>query len=86
MNAKWCILKYVPGKYIFIEDIGHSMGRSVTSNVEYVIERLYIEQNITHGTRVFYKDSDGSIDEIIHTAGRFKGFKAGHEGIDLGDG
>ena len=85
MNAKWRVLNHVPGKYIFIEDIGHSMGRSVTSNVEYVIEQLYIEQNITHGTRVFYKDSDGSIDEIIHAAGRFKTFKPGHDGIDLGE-
>ena len=83
MNAKWRVLKHVPSKYIFIEDIGHHMGRSITSNVEYVIERLYIEHNVTHSTRVIYKDSDGSIDEIIHAAGRFKTFKTGHDGIDL---
>ena len=84
MRAKTELLKHECGKYIFLQDVGHDSNRSVTGDVEYVIEQLYLEYDIADGTRIFYKDSEGNVDEILHSGKRFKGFKAGHEGIDLG--
>jgi hypothetical protein len=83
MHAKTELLKHEKGKYIFIRDIGHFSGRSVTGDAEYVIEQLYLEFEITDETRIFYEDSDGNIDELLHSGKKFRGFKAGHEGIDL---
>jgi len=85
MHAKMEVLKHEQGIYIFIHDVGHNSGRSITNDVEYIIHQLYIEYGITDSTRIFYKDSEGNIDEILHSGKRFKGFKAGHTGIDLGE-
>jgi hypothetical protein len=83
MHAQIDILKHDRGKYIFVRDIGHVTGRSVTNDAEYIVGQLYLEFGITGDTRIFYGDSDGQIDELLHTGKRFRGFKAGHEGIDL---
>ena len=84
MNARIKLLKHERGKYVFICDIGHTYVRSITSDAEYVVGMLYDEYEITDETRIFYKDSDGDIDELIHTGNRFTGFKRGHDGVDLG--
>jgi len=84
MHAKFSTRIYVTGKYIYIEDTGHNIGRAITNDVEYVIEQLYYEYGITDGTKIFYKDSKGNIDEILHSGKKFKGFKPGHDGVDLG--
>jgi hypothetical protein len=83
MHAKTRLLKHERGKYIFIRDIGHVSGRSVTNDADYIIGQLYLDFGITDETRVFYEDSGGDIDEILHAGRKFRGFKAGHEGIDL---
>ena len=83
MRAQFDVLKHEHGKYIFIRDVGHNTGRSVTNDVEYVIERLYYDHGIWDETRIFYEDSEGGIDEILHTALRFTGFKPGHTGVEL---
>lgn len=71
------------GKYISVRDIGHNSGRSVTNYAEYVVGQLYLEFGITDETRIFYVDSEGQVDELLHTGKIFRGFKAGHEGIEL---
>ncbi|GMO33928.1 MAG: hypothetical protein Ta2B_14410 [Termitinemataceae bacterium] len=81
MHAKIDLLKYESGKYILIRDIGHHTGLSVTNDAEYVVEQLYIDFKIDDRTRIFYEDSEGEIDELLHTSRRFKGFKLGHDDI-----
>jgi hypothetical protein len=44
---------------------------------------LYLDFGITDGTRIFYEDSSGAVDEILHSGRRFRGFKTGHEGVEL---
>ena len=85
MHARIEALKHERGKYIFVRDIGHfTGGRSVTNDVEYIIEQLYLDFGITDETRIFYADSEGDIDELLHAGRKFKGFNTGHEGVDLG--
>jgi len=83
MRAQYEVLKHEGGKYIFIRDIGHNSGRSVTNDAEYVIEQLYSLEEITDETRIFYEDSGGEIDEILHSGKKHTGYKAGHEGVEL---
>jgi hypothetical protein len=83
MHSQTELLKHERGKYIFIRDIGHNSGRSVTNDAEYVIEQLYLDFGITDETRIFYEDSEGSIDEIVHNGISFCGIKAGHYGVTL---
>jgi len=83
MHAQYEVLKHQRGKFIFIRDIGHMTGRSVTNDAEYVIGRLYFEFALDDETRIFYEDSEGKIDEILHAGNKPKGFKAGHKGVDL---
>ena len=81
MKAEFDVIKHVPGEFIYIRDIGRNC-RSVTNDAENVIERLLTEYGITR-ERVIYDDSDGRTDELLHANGKFTGFKAGHEGIEL---
>jgi hypothetical protein len=85
MRARTELIRYVRGKYIFVRDAGHNSGRSVTNDAEYIIGQLYLEFGISDETRVFYEDSEGQIDELLHSGKKFCGFKAGHEGVDLGE-
>jgi hypothetical protein len=83
MRAEWEVLKHERGEFIFICDIGHKSGRSVTNDAEYVISQLFLDEEITEETRVFYEDSDGRIDELVHVGKIFKAFRPGHEGVEL---
>jgi len=83
MRAQFDVLKHEQGKLIFIRDIGHMTGRSVTNDAEYVIGRLYLEYAIDDKTRIFYEDSYGEIDEILHDGNKLSEFKAGHKGVVL---
>ncbi|MCL2064093.1 MAG: hypothetical protein FWG98_06935 [Candidatus Cloacimonetes bacterium] len=67
--------------YVYIIDVGdHSKNLTVTNDAEDVIEILTANFDETLHQRVFYKDSDGNIDELLHDGdGKFTGFKAGHE-------
>jgi len=82
-HAEFSIQNDAPG-YVFIIDTGHNHGkRTVTNDAEYVVSELYdLVENFT-AKRLFYLDSDGRIDEIIHSGNRFVTFKAGHEGVEL---
>jgi hypothetical protein len=84
MRAEIKLLKHERGKYIYIRDTGYNSGRSVINDAEYVVEQLYLEYDITDETRIFYEDSDGQVDELLHTGRIFRGFKVGHDGVDFG--
>jgi len=62
-------------------------GRSITNGAEEVITELAEQGVLTPGKKVFYRDSDGQIDELLykHNKGEFcfHGFKSGHEGFDF---
>ena len=85
MHAQTALLKHERGKYLLVRDIGHKMGRSVTNDAEYIVEQLYLEYDLTDETRIFYEDSEGIIDELLHSGKKFKGFKPGHAGVDLSE-
>jgi hypothetical protein len=67
--------------YIYIRDVGGNY-RSVTNDAEKVIEKLTTENNLGN-RRVFYMDTEGQIDELVHKGNRFTGFKHGHERFEL---
>jgi len=81
--AEFTIEKETP-EYIFIKDIGHTHTKTVTNDADNVIKYLKVIYKLGD-RRVFYKDSEGQIDELLHTAGKFTGYKAGHAGIELGE-
>lgn len=86
MHAEIKVLKRGPlddGEYIYVLDIGHNTGRSVTNDAEFIIEKLYDEYGIADRTRIFYQDSQGEIDEIKHSGRKFLGILAGHRGVPL---
>jgi hypothetical protein len=81
-HAAFTIEKEMPD-YIFILDTGPwDQHRTITNDPEWVIETL-ANDHALGDRRLFYKDSEGQIDELLHAAGRFTGYKAGHEGIHL---
>jgi hypothetical protein len=67
--------------FIHIKDIGHMNHKSVTTDIEYVLSELSKQFGIDH-RRIFYTDSDGQIDEIIHNGKNFISIKSGHKGVD----
>jgi len=82
-KAEFSIQVDAPG-YVYIIDTGHNHGkRTITNDAENVVSELYGLIDDLKSKRIFYLDSDGRIDEIIHSAGRFVTFKAGHEGVAL---
>jgi len=81
-NENFTIEQEAPDN-IFIRDIGPwDQHRTVTNDAEWVVETL-AKDHALGDRRLFYLDSEGQIDELLHSAGRFTGFKAGHEGINL---
>ena len=81
-NANFTIEQETPD-FIFILDNGPwDQHRTITNDAEFVVETL-ARDHALGDRRLFYKDSEGQIDELLHTAGRFKGFSPGHKGINL---
>ena len=69
-HAQWKILRSTDTA-ITIEDTGHTTGRSVTNDAEYVVEQL---APILFGRRLLYFDSMGELDEILIQNNQFAGF------------
>jgi len=80
-HAEFAIEKETP-EYIFIIDTGHTNKKTVTNDAENVIATL-AKNNALGDRRVFYRDSENRIDELLHTAGQFTGYRPGHAGIEL---
>ena len=62
---------------LVIGDTGHTEGRSVTNDAEYVVAQLVAEGSIRLGRRLFYYDSQGQLDELLVRDGKFAGFMPG---------
>jgi hypothetical protein len=71
-------------QFVYIIDRGnHSQSKTVTNDVEWVLSEL---NDLIEGfdkKRLFYMDSEGRIDEILHTGKTFNDFKAGYAGVTL---
>lgn len=79
-NAAWEIVSSECRAGIFvIRDVGHSVGSSVTNEAERVVQKLVDLGDVVPGRdRLFYYDSDGSLDEIlVDERGAFAGFRRG---------
>jgi hypothetical protein len=81
-HSAFKIIDEKPG-YIYIMDTGHySNCKTVTNDVEWVLCEMGNLCNIDN-RRIFYMDSDGQTDEILHKGKTFINFKAGHQGVEL---
>jgi hypothetical protein len=70
--------------YIFIKDAcNHHNSKTVTNDVEWVLSELFSDCENAENKRIFYMDSEVSIDEIVHNGKVFISFKAGHAGVTL---
>jgi hypothetical protein len=69
----------VNAQFLYLEDTGHNQFKTVTNDAENVIDELRQKYGI-EGRRIFYKDSLGQIDELLHRNGLFFGFRLGHKG------
>jgi hypothetical protein len=72
-HAEFFVISDTPS-YVLIKDIGHTYAKTVTNDVEYVLQKLDVILDIKN-RRVFFIDSDGEQDEIVHSGGCFKCFK-----------
>jgi hypothetical protein len=84
MHAQIELIEHAEGKYILVRDVGHNGGRTVTNDPEYIVKLIYEDYGITDGTRIFYIDSEETVNELRHSGKRFTGYKSGHEGVALG--
>ena len=77
------IINHETSEYMYIIDVGHRTHKTVTNDAENVVKHLF--DNFDLGNRrLIYSDSDGKDDELVHDGkGTFKGYKAGHDGINL---
>lgn len=57
---------------ILLQDIGNN-SRTITNDDDKVINVLSQHFNLKN-KRVFYKDSDGRFDELVHESNQFSGF------------
>ena len=68
MNSNFTIAKVLPTA-VFLIDTGK--GKSITNDAEHVVRVINDEHA---GKRVFYKDTLGSWDELVHNNGTFLRF------------
>jgi len=61
-------------EFIFLVDLNLG-GRSVTNDIENVVSDL---ADRIGNRRLFYRDSTGRVDEVIHTNGTFIEFSSGN--------
>ena len=84
-HAEFSVIR-ATNDYIFIKDNGGEkwgISKSITNDAHFVVMQLSMQYNGVCG-RIFYIDTTGQIDELLHNGkGRFTGFKAGHEGVEL---
>jgi len=70
--------------FVYIIDRGNEKNaKTVTNDVEWVLSELCESCRNFDRKRLFYMDSLGSVDEIVHSGKTFIGFKPGHEGVSL---
>jgi hypothetical protein len=76
MDAQWEVVdRMSTDDWLVIKDVGdHSRCYTVTNDADNVVKRLISEGLLGLAQRLFYFDSGGDLDEIIHEKGKFKAF------------
>ena len=72
-HAIFSIVQNIASLPLVIKD--ENCGKSVTNDAEYVTQTLFDMGWLPNGRRLFYYDTDGSLDELMHENGVFKDFK-----------
>jgi hypothetical protein len=62
---------------VVIRDTGHQAHMSVTNDVEAAVLYLLESDQLAADQRLYYYDSDGQLDELLHDGSRFTGFSIG---------
>lgn len=74
MKAAFTLVS-VDGETVVIRDRCNDMGTmTVTNDAEAVVANLHRQYP---GRRIFYYDTDGRRDELLHDKGAFRGFCSG---------
>jgi len=70
--------------YMLIKDLydEFSPTMTVTNDAENVVKHLY-DNKMIGIKRLFYIDTNGEIDELVHHNGDFRGFKPGQENWEM---
>jgi hypothetical protein len=77
-RANYEIVSNTPDR-LTIRDLGPwDQFWTVSNDVEQVVAELYLFGHLRRGQRLFYYDSAGALDEILHKDGRFRDFQAGN--------
>jgi len=68
-------------KYVLIRDLcsDSNPGMTLTNDAESVVEYLFDKNLLGNQTRLFYIDTNGRVDELLHLYRKFDGFKFGYE-------
>lgn len=77
-HSNYAIVEDEAGKPLVIKDLGPwDRFASITNDAENVVVELANAGRLPEGRRLFYIDSDGQKDELLHQGGRFLGFAPG---------
>jgi len=71
------------GDHDFVFIVDQDEGCSVTHDASAVVASLNEDGYLKNDRRVFYVDTDGHIDELLHRQKRFVGFKSGTASEDV---
>jgi len=83
-EANYIIVGDDPGRRtpLVIKDVGPwDQHPTVTNDAEAVVEALTSQGYLPEGRRLFYYDSEGTLDEILIKDGRFVGFAPGPRAV-----
>ena len=76
-RANFDVERDVPGEPLVIRDLGPwNRFMTITNDAEAVVEVLVERGSLPAGRRLFYRDSDGRLDEIVIREGKFWSFRA----------
>ena len=77
-RANYQVVKDRPGEPLYIKDVGPwDMYLTVTNAAEEVVAELHQQGRLPDGRQLFYYDSEGIMDELVHRNGVFTGFAPG---------
>lgn len=66
---------------LITDDAVKEQTMSVTNDAENVVEYL-TEYHELGNKRIFYEDTDGMVDELVHEKSTFTGFKMGYHDLE----
>lgn len=68
--------------WVLLEDVSAQFGgKTITNDAEQTVKTMHELRRLKQ-RRLFYVDTDGRIDELLHDGnGKFLGFGHGHDGV-----